>query len=234
MDNMVYESTVRGCAWNCLPKDDFQNCSSELHGSRGCVTRNCCRDNDLCNQGSRTNSVLTSSHLSCLFLLVLSSYFVTWKYFYLLLKMLFIFVGILWFVLLVKWIWFSFYPFSWNFVLVFLKMFCRKNAKVPHVRYVTYMVLSKYKKDQKYFVIISFHKKKQIQSFGVGLSPIYYRQVMALIKHFGYSEKKSRCSWLGIPVYIQSYFTTNHATKAYHLHFSVTQNSFNYTKIRNS
>lgn len=77
MDNMVYESTVRGCAWNCLPKDDFQNCSSELHGSRGCVTRNCCRDNDLCNQGSRTNSVLTSSHLSCLFLLVLSSYFVT-------------------------------------------------------------------------------------------------------------------------------------------------------------
>lgn len=78
MDNMVYESTVRGCAWDCLPKDDFQNCSSELHGSRGCVTRNCCRDNDLCNQGSRTNSVLTSSHLSCLFLLVLSSYFVTW------------------------------------------------------------------------------------------------------------------------------------------------------------
>lgn len=77
MDNMVYESTVRGCAWDCLPKDDFQNCSSELHGSRGCVTRNCCRDNDLCNQGSRTNSVLMSSHLSCLFLLVLSSYFVT-------------------------------------------------------------------------------------------------------------------------------------------------------------
>lgn len=77
MDNMVYESTVRGCAWDCLPKDDFQNCSSELHGSRGCVTRNCCRDNDLCNQGSRTNSVLTSSHLSCLFLLVLSSNFVT-------------------------------------------------------------------------------------------------------------------------------------------------------------
>lgn len=164
MDNMVYESTVRGCAWNCLPKDDFQNCSSELHGSRGCVTRNCCRDNDLCNQGSRTNSVLTSSHLSCLFLLVLSSYFVTWKYFYLLLKMLFIFVGILWFVLLVKWIWFSFYPFSWNFVLVFLKMFCRKNAKVPHVRYVTYMVLSKYKKDRKYFVIISFHKKNRFKA----------------------------------------------------------------------
>lgn len=46
--------------------------------------------------------------------------------------------------------------------------------------YGTYMVLSKYKKDRKYFVIISFHKKKQIQSFGVGLSPIYYRQVMAL------------------------------------------------------
>lgn len=130
MDNMVYESTVRGCAWDCLPKDDFQNCSSELHGSRGCVTRNCCRDNDLCNQGSRTNSVLTSSHLSCLFLLVLSSYFVTWKYFYLLLKMLFIFVGTLWFLLLAEWKLFSFFS-HFHETLYFKSYFAEKYAKVP-------------------------------------------------------------------------------------------------------
>ncbi|XP_061185676.1 uncharacterized protein LOC133193760 isoform X2 [Saccostrea echinata] len=72
MDNRIYDSTVRGCAWNCLPKNDFKNCSSELHGSRGCVTKNCCRDSDLCNTGPR---VLTSSNM--LYLIVI---FILWCY----------------------------------------------------------------------------------------------------------------------------------------------------------
>ncbi|XP_062583658.1 uncharacterized protein LOC134245387 isoform X1 [Saccostrea cucullata] len=74
MDNRIYDSTVRGCAWNCLPKNDFENCSSELHGSRGCVTKNCCRDSDLCNTGSR---VVTSSNILYLIIAVLSMCYVT-------------------------------------------------------------------------------------------------------------------------------------------------------------
>ncbi|XP_048754631.1 uncharacterized protein LOC125665791 isoform X1 [Ostrea edulis] len=77
MDNKIYYSTVRGCAWNCLPKNDFKNCSSELHGSRGCVTRNCCRDNDLCNKGT---SVVPSSQLSFLLILFIISCFATLNY----------------------------------------------------------------------------------------------------------------------------------------------------------
>lgn len=77
MDNKIYYSTVRGCAWNCLPKNDFKNCSSELHGSRGCVTRNCCRDNDLCNKGT---SVVSSSQLSFLLILFIISCFATLNY----------------------------------------------------------------------------------------------------------------------------------------------------------
>nr|XP_022309365.1 uncharacterized protein LOC111115075 isoform X2 [Crassostrea virginica] len=73
MDNRIYDSTVRGCAWNCLPKNDFQNCSTELHGSRGCVVRNCCRDNDLCNEGSRTNVLATSLHFLYMFVFFLCS-----------------------------------------------------------------------------------------------------------------------------------------------------------------
>ena len=73
MDNRIYDSTVRGCAWNCLPKNDFQNCSTELHGSRGCVVRNCCRDNDLCNEGSRTNVLVTSLHFLYMYVFFLFS-----------------------------------------------------------------------------------------------------------------------------------------------------------------
>ncbi|XP_063420569.1 uncharacterized protein LOC134705781 [Mytilus trossulus] len=48
-ENKQLYSTVRGCAWDCSPKNDFRNCSRDLYSSRGCIEKMCCNDNDLCN-----------------------------------------------------------------------------------------------------------------------------------------------------------------------------------------
>ncbi|KAH3706146.1 hypothetical protein DPMN_065526 [Dreissena polymorpha] len=45
----VHSSIVRGCASRCMSRDDFENCTHQLHTSRGCVRKDCCSDNDLCN-----------------------------------------------------------------------------------------------------------------------------------------------------------------------------------------
>ena len=60
-DKQFY-STVRGCAWDCVPQNDFRNCSRDLYSSRGCIEKLCCNDNDLCNS-SQTNHVTNCSGL---------------------------------------------------------------------------------------------------------------------------------------------------------------------------
>ncbi|XP_059177472.1 uncharacterized protein LOC131956878, partial [Physella acuta] len=66
--NTKYTSTVRSCADECIPQDDFlnNNCTDDIYTSRGCVQRVCCDDNDLCNTAENSFSnfltlVLTSS-----------------------------------------------------------------------------------------------------------------------------------------------------------------------------
>ena len=44
-----YKSTVRSCAEQCEPQDDYKNCTKDLYITRGCVRRMCCQDEDLCN-----------------------------------------------------------------------------------------------------------------------------------------------------------------------------------------
>ncbi|CAG5131051.1 unnamed protein product [Candidula unifasciata] len=56
IDDNKYRSTVRSCADECIPHNDFINCSSELRTTRGCVKRACCNDDDLCNSGDATHS----------------------------------------------------------------------------------------------------------------------------------------------------------------------------------
>ncbi|XP_033762521.1 uncharacterized protein LOC117344032 [Pecten maximus] len=51
-DNRKYKSTVRGCAWDCLDKNDFTNCTRDMFSSRGCIEKSCCADKDLCNRAS--------------------------------------------------------------------------------------------------------------------------------------------------------------------------------------
>ncbi|XP_021363861.1 uncharacterized protein LOC110457086 [Mizuhopecten yessoensis] len=59
-DNRKYKSTVRGCAWDCLNKNDFINCTRDMFSSRGCIEKSCCTDKDLCNAAvSLTENVNT-------------------------------------------------------------------------------------------------------------------------------------------------------------------------------
>ncbi|KAK7010484.1 hypothetical protein BgiMline_002092 [Biomphalaria glabrata] len=73
-DRYTYRSTVRSCADQCLPQDDFDNCTDVLHQTRGCVQRVCCDDDDMCNSASRSapwadanilNEYLFPSWISC-------------------------------------------------------------------------------------------------------------------------------------------------------------------------
>lgn len=48
-EQKTYMSTVRSCAIECTPQNDFANCSMERLTTRGCSRRVCCRDKDLCN-----------------------------------------------------------------------------------------------------------------------------------------------------------------------------------------
>ena len=62
-----FVSTVRSCAWDCVPQNDFSNCSRDLYSSRGCIEKLCCNDNDLCNN-SETNNVTNCPRLMGLFI----------------------------------------------------------------------------------------------------------------------------------------------------------------------
>ncbi|CAL1538354.1 unnamed protein product [Lymnaea stagnalis] len=48
-EKVTYKSTVRSCADECIPQNDFNNCTIEQYTSRGCVRRVCCDDSDMCN-----------------------------------------------------------------------------------------------------------------------------------------------------------------------------------------
>ncbi|GFR89377.1 hypothetical protein ElyMa_002541300 [Elysia marginata] len=54
IDDARYKSTVRSCAEQCEPRDDYQNCTRDLYITRGCVRRVCCQDDDLCNSAGRS------------------------------------------------------------------------------------------------------------------------------------------------------------------------------------
>lgn len=75
--SLLCQSTVRGCSTDCVPKNDFINCSHDLRTTRGCVRKDCCADADLCNAGSTLTSltllyaVLT---ILCLLLYTLAVY----------------------------------------------------------------------------------------------------------------------------------------------------------------
>ncbi|KAH9513388.1 hypothetical protein Btru_034813 [Bulinus truncatus] len=55
-DKKKYQSTVRSCADQCIPQDDFANCTDTLYHTRGCVHRVCCDDNDMCNSAPNVMS----------------------------------------------------------------------------------------------------------------------------------------------------------------------------------
>ena len=57
IDDARYKSTVRSCAEQCEPRDDYQNCTRDLYITRGCVRRMCCHNNDLCNSAARLTSI---------------------------------------------------------------------------------------------------------------------------------------------------------------------------------
>ena len=49
-DNRVYESTVRSCSLGqCVPRDDFRNCTQDKLVFPGCVRKDCCQNTNLCN-----------------------------------------------------------------------------------------------------------------------------------------------------------------------------------------
>ena len=52
-DSVKYTSTVRSCAEDCVTQDDFLDCDVITYSTRGCVRRDCCRDDDLCNTGAQ-------------------------------------------------------------------------------------------------------------------------------------------------------------------------------------
>ncbi|XP_041365077.1 uncharacterized protein LOC121380360 [Gigantopelta aegis] len=51
-DMKKYTSTVRSCAEECIPQDDFQNCTQDIFLTRGCRKKTCCANKDLCNSSS--------------------------------------------------------------------------------------------------------------------------------------------------------------------------------------
>ncbi|XP_060601396.1 uncharacterized protein LOC132754732 isoform X1 [Ruditapes philippinarum] len=65
----LHTSTVRGCSHNCIERNDFVNCTKQLKTSRGCVRKNCCDDDDLCNSANKTshNLIYYMILLLCLF-----------------------------------------------------------------------------------------------------------------------------------------------------------------------
>ena len=65
-----YKSTVRGCSPGCTPRDDFLNCTTQLKNSRGCIRKDCCNDNDLCN-GSDGKIINMTSNTANMCLLVI-------------------------------------------------------------------------------------------------------------------------------------------------------------------
>lgn len=65
IDDARYKSTVRSCAEQCEPRDDYQNCTRDLYITRGCVHRVCCQDDDLCN--SAPSGTFTTSRWAVVF-----------------------------------------------------------------------------------------------------------------------------------------------------------------------
>nr|KAG5688101.1 hypothetical protein BaRGS_031294 [Batillaria attramentaria] len=74
VDTTLYMSTVRSCAEDCANQDDFDNCTDHQYTTRGCLTRMCCNDEDLCNSARPGLSIF--SRWSALLLAVFASFLV--------------------------------------------------------------------------------------------------------------------------------------------------------------
>ncbi|XP_070212270.1 uncharacterized protein [Littorina saxatilis] len=57
----LYSSVVRSCAEQCVEQDDFFNCTDWQFTTRGCVRRNCCGDEDLCNASQPVHFIASRS-----------------------------------------------------------------------------------------------------------------------------------------------------------------------------